>query len=166
MIRTTLFLLMGLGACLSGCASIVEESAQPLPIYTEPETAVCDVWQKGELVASTSGSVNVTYVSKSATKLKVTCRAEGYHPKTVTVISDPSHYAIQGMWAVVPGITDYVTGAFNKYPGWVTVALDPIPCPHEDRCGRKADMHDYGIFEATPSGIQFRQSPPYRQIRY
>lgn len=114
---------LALGA--AGCASIVEGTDQDITIKSDPSHAVCEARQKGKLVGSTSLRSPVLNVGKSRKDLIITCFAEGYEPQTVRIESSTSGWGIAGAVTLDLGITDYMTGALNKYPEAISVVMMP-----------------------------------------
>lgn len=65
-------------------------------------------------------------VGKSRKDLIITCMAQGYDVKTVRIESSTSGWGVAGAVTLDLGITDYMTGALNKYPESISVVLIPI----------------------------------------
>lgn len=118
---------------LSGCATYMEGTSQALPIHTDPVHAICDVYKDEKLIGATSGQVPVVYITKSVRALRVTCSAPGYDTKSVKVISATSPWGGAGFWLWDLAVTDWISGALNKYPDGVSVALNPTPGPNAER---------------------------------
>jgi hypothetical protein len=113
-------------ATLPGCASIVEGTDQEITIKTDPSSAICEARQKGKLVGSTSARSPVLTVGKSRKDLIITRLAEGYEPQTARIESGTSGWGVAGAVTLDLGITDYMTGALNKYPEAISVVMMPI----------------------------------------
>ena len=101
---------------LYGCASIVEGTSQTLIVDLSPKEATCDVKRKGVSVATISGSNRSLNVSKSKDDLLFTCNAPGYKEQFVKIESSASGWGVVGCIFIDLCITDYSTGALNKYP--------------------------------------------------
>lgn len=124
--------MLGL-ATLSGCATYMEGTSQALPIHTDPVHAICDVYKDNKLIGATSDQTPVVYITKSVRALRVTCSAPGYDTKSVKVISATSPWGGAGFWLWDLAVTDWISGALNKYPDGVSVALNPTPGPNAER---------------------------------
>lgn len=108
---------------VSGCASIVEGTNQTILVNMQPESSQCVATRQGSQVGVVSASARQLPVSKSRYDLWLRCSAEGYETSDIKVESSASGWGVAGGIAFDLGITDYMTGALNKYPESVTVAL-------------------------------------------
>ncbi|MEK9968937.1 MAG: hypothetical protein VW600_07360 [Ferrovibrio sp.] len=108
---------------VTGCASIVEGTNQTIMVNMVPETSQCVATRQGSQVGVVSGSARQLPVSKSRHDLWLRCTADGYETSDIKVESSASGWGVAGGIAFDLGITDYMTGALNKYPETVTVAL-------------------------------------------
>lgn len=118
------FLMVGgIAFAAGGCASIVEGTSQTILVNMTPDTAQCVATRQGSQVGLVSGSARQLPVSKSRHDLWLRCTAPGYETSDVKVESSASGWGVAGGIAFDLGITDYMTGALNKYPEAVTVAL-------------------------------------------
>lgn len=108
---------------VSGCASIVEGTNQTIMVNMAPDTAQCVATRQGSQIGVVSGSARQLPVSKSRHDLWLRCTASGYETSDIKVESSASGWGVAGGIAFDLGITDYMTGALNKYPETVTVAL-------------------------------------------
>lgn len=107
----------------TGCASIVEGTNQTILVNMQPESSQCVATRQGSQVGVVSASARQLPVSKSRHDLWLRCTADGYEPSEIKVESSASGWGVAGGVAFDLGITDYMTGALNKYPESVTVAL-------------------------------------------
>ena len=117
--------LLCVGVFMSGCASIVEGTDQPIRVSLSPRTATCTVTREGEQVASVSRDNQTIRVGKSKNDLDIECRAPGYLTENLSVESSASGWGVVGCIFIDLCITDYSTGALNKYPKEITIALTP-----------------------------------------
>ena len=117
-------LLIG-GFLLSACATIVEGTDQSIKVNLSPDQANCIVTREGAQVGSLSRKNKYIKVSKSKNDLDVECRAPGYLTENLTVESSASGWGVVGCILIDLCITDYSTGALNKYPKQITIALVP-----------------------------------------
>jgi len=108
---------------LAGCASITEGTSQPIFVDVQPENATCKVRQKGVVVASVTAHQKTITVPKSKEALFIDCVADGFLNNTLQVESSASGMGVIGCVLIDLCITDYSTGALNKYPDAVQVAL-------------------------------------------
>ncbi len=97
-------------------------TTQRLTIATDPPAATCQGERRGAVLFSASRSA---IVSKSRNPIRITCSAPGFEDATMSVDSSVSAMGIAGALTVDFGITDYATGALNKYPETVAITLKP-----------------------------------------
>jgi hypothetical protein len=119
---------IGLLGFLSSCASIVEGTDQTVSFQVSPNTAVCQVSQKGKTIGTVQNGGGQLNVSKSRKDLHVQCAANGYQKQAINLESSASGWGIVGC-LIDFCITDYSTGALNKYHEAVTIALQPTQTP-------------------------------------
>lgn len=108
---------------VTGCASIVEGTNQTITVNMQPETSQCIATRQGSQVGIVNASMRQLPVTKSRHDLWLRCAAEGYETSDIKVESSASGWGVAGGIALDLGITDYMTGALNKYPESVTVGL-------------------------------------------
>ena len=111
---------------LGACASIIEGTDQIMTVNLTPKEAVCEVKRKGAVVGKISASDYSLTVSKSKNDLLFVCNAPGYREQFVKIESSASGWGIASCFLVDLCITDYSTGALNKYPEVLTIALTPV----------------------------------------
>ncbi len=117
-----LILLAGL-AVLSGCASILEGSAQSIAINTNPAGADCMVSRAGEVIARVSPTPGTAAIKKTKYDIDIECQKFGYEPVQFTSKSDfatPFFGNILLGGPIGMGI-DLASGAYNKYDAVVDV---------------------------------------------
>lgn len=110
---------------LNACASIVEGTDQPIRVSLSPANATCLVLREGQQVASVSRENQSIQITKSKNDLSIECKAPGHLGETLTVASSASGWGVVGCILIDLCITDYATGALNKYPTQITIALTP-----------------------------------------
>lgn len=108
---------------VAGCASIVEGTDQTLSMNISPKSAVCTVSQKGDVIATLDNGGGQIQVPKSKDDLDIDCAAVGYDRQTMSIESSASGWGVVGCFLIDLCITDYSTGALNKYPKTITVNL-------------------------------------------
>ena len=112
-------------ALLSGCASIVEGTDQYINVQLSPDTATCQISQKGSIIASVSNGGGQVSIPKSREDLLFSCSADGHQKQDLTIESSASGWGVFGC-LIDLCITDYATGALNKYPKSLNIALQKI----------------------------------------
>ena len=108
----------------AGCASIVEGTGQNIFVNLQPPSTVCNVSREGSPLGTVSSQKKNIYVSKSKNDLIFECTAPGYQSQTVTVESSASGWGVAGCFLIDLCITDYSTGALNKYPETVSISME------------------------------------------
>ena len=121
--RHSVVLLLGL--TLSACATIVEGTDQSITVYLSPEDATCDVYREGARLTRISKDNKFLNISKSKNELVIECEAPDHYDETIMLDSSASGWGIVGCFLIDLCITDYSTGALNKYPETVNITLAP-----------------------------------------
>lgn len=113
-------------ALLSGCATIVEGTDQTINVQLSPDTATCQISQKGSIIATVGNGGDQVSIPKSRKDLLFSCSADGYQKQNLTIESSASGWGVLGCFLIDLCITDYSTGALNKYPKSLNIALQRI----------------------------------------
>jgi hypothetical protein len=117
--------LLLLLSTLGGCATITEGTSQQIAVVTSAPSASCKGIREGKaLFTMPAGDLRAT-VDKSRHAILLTCMAPGFQTAQLTVESSVSTMGAVGV-GMDFGLTDYATGALNKYPDTVTVILKPL----------------------------------------
>ena len=111
---------------VGGCATVLDGTSQSMRINSSPRSAVCEAARQGEVLGSTSASSPVLQLTKSRHDILLTCSAPGYETASAVIPSSASSNGVASIFVFDLGITDYVTGALNKYPSAASVTLKPI----------------------------------------
>ena len=118
-----------LGLSMTGCATIVTGTSQPVAIESEPPGAACLVSQGGYQIGAVPSTPGYVSVPKSSESLNVSCSKPGYRTAQQSV-----PFGLQG-WlfgnAVIGGlvgvVVDFSTGAAYKYAPGTMLALSADP---------------------------------------
>ena len=116
-------LLLSLSLSMPGCATIVEGTNQSILVDLSPQETTCVAYRDGTQISSVSGTNQTMSVQKSRHDIILRCSAPGYQTADSKVESSASGWGVVGAVTLDFGIVDYATGALNKYPNSVTVAL-------------------------------------------
>jgi hypothetical protein len=114
-----------LGLILSACATIVEGTDQSIMVNLSPENATCKVTREGTQLASISGDNKFINISKSKNDLIIECEAPNHYDEIIPLESSASGWGVVGCFLIDLCITDYSTGALNKYPESINITLAP-----------------------------------------
>lgn len=117
------FLALGSMIFLASCASIVEGTDQTVNFNISPNSAACAVTQKGNTIATLRDGGGQVIIPKSRTDLSIRCQAEGYKKQSLSIESSASGWGVVGCIFIDLCITDYSTGALNKYPKSININL-------------------------------------------
>jgi Short C-terminal domain len=128
--------LVASGMVLASCASIVEGTDQSIAVNLSPENASCRVIRQGSQVASISRTNRFLNLSKSKYDLIIECQAKGYLDDSISIESSASGWGVVGCFLIDLCITDYATGALNKYPKTINIALTPTTFESEESRNR------------------------------
>lgn len=108
---------------LVGCATLVEGTDQVVTVQLSPDHASCDVIQKGLLITSVTGGTSSITIPKSKDDIRFECAADGHNSRHLSMVSSASGWGVIGCVLIDLCITDYSTGALNKYPSSITINL-------------------------------------------
>lgn len=117
--------LLLFGFALSACASIVEGTDQSIAVNLSPENTTCEVIREGARLSTISKENRFINLSKSKNDLIIECEAPGHLDEVITLESSASGWGIVGCILIDLCITDYSTGALNKYPETLNISLIP-----------------------------------------
>jgi hypothetical protein len=112
---------------LTGCASITDGTSQALIFRLDPREARCTLTREGTELGSVSGRQSTISVGKSSRDIVADCKADGYIPKTMRLVSSTQAAGVAGGFFLDLGITDMITGAMWKYQNEVSVILEREP---------------------------------------
>ncbi len=82
--------LVVMALAISGCASIVEGTDQPIRVNLSPAHATCVVTREGEQLASVSSANQSIRISKSKNNLEMDCKAAGHLSESLSIESSAS----------------------------------------------------------------------------
>jgi hypothetical protein len=108
---------------LASCATVVEGTNQSISVNMTPETATCIATRQGAQIGQVSATSRTLSVSKSRYDIILRCSAQGHETAEVKIESGASGWGVAGAFTIDFGLTDWATGALNKYPDSVNVAL-------------------------------------------
>ena len=120
--KATNAILISMSLLLSACATIVEGTRQSISVILSPEETTCIAFREGAQIANVSRTNRTMTVEKSRHDIILRCSAPGYQQADVKVATEASAIGVLGGGVVGLGV-DYASGALNKYPNSVTVAL-------------------------------------------
>lgn len=123
--------VLGLGAALSGCASMADLGPQDIQLSVMPETAKCDAYQNGAMVAAYDASRRTLTVPGSPFSLEILCSAPGYKDRRVSISPGNAAWDQIGVVLVDFGPAD---AAPSRYPATLQIAMEPA-----DRQGNPRD---------------------------
>ena len=123
-----LIVAVALAACVGSCATITRGTSQNVAVDTPGVPgAMCTIQtQSGPQVVTTPGSV---VLAKGSTALPIQCTKECYLTGSSIIPSGTETMAAGNVvFGGVIGLgVDAASGAMNKYPDIVTVAMTPDP---------------------------------------
>lgn len=109
---------------LTGCASLMQGTSQPITFHLSPQDIKCAASRDNVDISQLYYNYNTLYVTKGRGDIWVKCMAEGYVTKTVKVKSATQPTGVVGGFFFDYGVTDMATGAMWKYPNEVTIKLE------------------------------------------
>lgn len=116
---------------LSGCATIVKGTRQPLKVDTGAATAArCSGIDREGTRYVWSATPSEVVVQKGKAPITITCERPGFKPLTFTVDREGNNWTAGGFLfgltgGVISIIVDEATGAAGNYPDTVTVEMEP-----------------------------------------
>jgi hypothetical protein len=124
--RIRVFSAMAVGLALAGCATIVKGTSQIIAVDTPGVPgAMCTITtQSGPQGVTTPGTITL---AKGASPLPISCMKECYLTGQSIIPSNTEAMAAGNViFGGVIGLgVDAASGAMNKYPDMVTVAMTP-----------------------------------------
>ena len=121
-------LLLSVFALSTGaCATIVDGTSQEITVSTVPTGAACDLKREGATLAAIPVIPGTITVSKSQNSITVTCTKEE-HLDASEILSATFGGTTIGnilLGGVIGVLIDASSGANNKYPSSVSLALPP-----------------------------------------
>jgi len=124
---TTLAAVAALGVALSGCATVIKGTVQPVALSSPPvEGANCMLYNSEGTWSAVTPSV--VRVNRTKNDLKIVCKKDGYQDATKVV---ESHFNGATAGNIILGggvgiVVDAATGADNSYPEAVEVPMTPV----------------------------------------
>lgn len=117
-----------LALLLAGCATITKGTTQPVAVDTPgvPGATCTILTQNGPQMVATPGTV---VLSKGSSALPISCTKECYVTGSSLIPSNAEAMAAGNIiFGGIVGLgVDAASGAMNKYPDMVTVAMTPDP---------------------------------------
>lgn len=119
---------LAVGALVSGCATIIESTAQDVAINTTPPGARCDVSRNGTHVGTVAPTPGVLRLDKSKNDLTITCAKDLYAESKSS--QPPRFVGTTFLNLIIGGVVGFIvdasTGANFKYSEKVDIVLAPI----------------------------------------
>lgn len=124
--KPSLMLIVLAAVSLSGCATIMEGTTQKINMNITPHDAHCEAWREGKLAGTYDPASQTMEIDKSRHDIELRCTAPGYVDKRVVLVSSASGWGIAGALTLDFGLTDWATGALNKYDPTITVVMESV----------------------------------------
>ncbi len=122
-----LLLAVAAAATTSACASITSGTTQSINVNSNPDEADCTLTREGKDIATvkTPGPVKISRESRS---IRVVCRKEGYNAGEAALDAqmESAFFGNLILGGVVGLAVDAASGAYQRYPAFVMVALTPL----------------------------------------
>ena len=113
---------------LSACSGVIDNSEQPVTVFTEPPGAYCVLSRSGATVGVISTSPGLLHVEKSKRHISVRCSKALHEDGTAVLAASRRDLTIGQIVVKGPiGLAfDAGTGATHEYPSSITVFLAPL----------------------------------------
>ncbi|MCQ4161729.1 hypothetical protein NON00_17580 [Roseomonas sp. GC11] len=117
----------------TACASITQGTTQSVTVITDPAGAQCSLQRGGQSVAVVSQTPQSVTLDKSRQDVAVLCKRDGYQDGATTLTSEFAGMTFGNILfgGLVGVAVDSASGAMNKYPAEVKLALIPTSFPNE-----------------------------------
>ncbi|WBV43983.1 hypothetical protein [Pseudoroseomonas cervicalis] len=117
----------------AACASITQGSTQNVTVITDPPGAQCNLQRGSQSIAAISRTPQSVTLDKSRQDIAVVCKHEGYEDGASTLVSEFAGMTIGNVLfgGLIGVAVDSASGAMNKYPSEIRLALFPSSFPSE-----------------------------------
>jgi len=122
--------LLGI-AVLPACATIVSSPSQDVAVLTEPPGAACTLARNGAPVGAVLATPGTVRIGRSARETTVACTRDGHQPAQAALPPGFNPWFLGNilLGGIVGIVVDVSTGAVNRYPDEVRLALAANPAP-------------------------------------
>ena len=113
---------------LPACSGVIDNSEQPVTVFTDPPGAYCVLSRSGATVGVISTSPGLLHVDNSKHDISVRCSKALHEQETAVLAASRRNLSI-GQIVVKGAIglaVDAGTGATHEYPSSITVFLAPL----------------------------------------
>lgn len=142
-VRIALRGLRGLAVCavplaLSACSGVIDNSEQPVTVFTDPPGAYCVLSRNGATVGVISTSPGLLHVDNSKRDISIRCSKALHEDETAVLAASRRDLTIGQIVAkgAIGLAFDAGTGATHEYPSSITVFLAPLSFESAERRDR------------------------------
>ncbi len=123
---------------LPACSGVIDNSEQPVTVFTDPPGAYCVLSRNGATVGVVSPSPGLLHVGNSKHDISVRC-SKALHEDETAVLAASRRDLTIGQIVVKGAIglaVDAGTGATHEYPSSITVFLAPLSFENAEKRDR------------------------------
>ena len=107
-------------ASLTGCATVFEGTSQPISVTLTPETTICRVYRENRELGALTSNNPVLYTQRSSKELVLVCHAQGFQPRMLRLVSNPSGLGAIGAAGGGVGVVNTISNEF----GWDNIVAN------------------------------------------
>ena len=105
---------------LTGCATVFEGTSQPIAVTLTPESTVCRVYRENRELGALTSNNPVLYTQRSSKELVLVCHAQGFQPRMLRLVSNPSGLGAIGAAGGGVGVVNTISNEF----GWDNIVAN------------------------------------------
>ena len=140
---------------LAACTGLVEESVQPVTVFTDPPGAYCVLSRNSATVGVVTPSPGLLHVTNGEDDISVRCSKALHKDETAVLASSRRELTVGDI--VVKGAiglaVDAGTGALHRYPSSITLYLAPVSFESEEERDRYYDRRKARFAERAAGAI-------------
>mgnify|MGYP001333296870 CR=1 FL=1 len=104
----------------TGCATIFEGTSQPIAVTLVPESTICRAYRDNRELGALTHSNPVLYTNRSPKELVLVCHANGFKPRMLRLVSNPSGLGAIGAAGGGVGVVNTISNEF----GWDNIVAN------------------------------------------
>jgi hypothetical protein len=116
----TVFIMSLSVLIFAGCATVFEGTSQPIAVTLIPESTICRAYRDNRELGALTHSNPVLYTNRSSKELVLVCHANGFQPRMLKLVSNPSGLGAIGVTGGGVGVVNTISNEF----GWDNIVAN------------------------------------------